>query len=152
MKKAVLKIEKDGVKIFEASLSNGIGLVYQDSEVDIYDQRLNIEYYTHLISYKGKLVAMIISSDNDVAEVNLFIKDGLLKAWFTTDAGDGDIIDAGLVQNMLGTKFKGFGELYDIITQEYEDMTLITMYTNMSPDGKSYKPNTKHLEWAYTQV
>lgn len=152
MKKAVLKIEKNGVKIFEASLSNGIGLIYQDSEVDIYDQRLNIEYYTHLISYKGKLVAMIISSDNDVAEVNLFIKDGLLKAWFNTDAGDGDIIDAGLVQNMLGTKFKGFGELYDIITQEYEDMTLITMYTNMSPDGKSYKPNTKHLEWAYTQV
>lgn len=152
MKKAVLKIEKDGVKIFEASLSNGIGLIYQDSEVDIYDQRLNIEYYTHLISYKGKLVAMIISSDNDVAEVNLFIKDSSLKAWFTTDAGDGDIIDDGLVQNMLGTQFKGFGELYDIITQEYEDMTLITMYTNMSPDGKSYKPNTKHLEWAYTQV
>ena len=152
MKKAVLKIEKDGVKIFEASLSNGIGLIYQDSEVDIYDQRLNIEYYTHLISYKGKLVAMIISSDNDVAEVNLFIKDGSLKAWFTTDVGDGDIIDGGLVQNMLGTKFKGFGELYDIITQEYEDMTLITMYTNMSPDGKVYKPNTKHLEWAYTQV
>lgn len=152
MKKAVLKIEKDGVKIFEASLSNGIGLIYQDSEVDIYDQRLNIEYYTHLISYKGKLVAMIISSDNDVAEVNLFIKDSSLKAWFTTDAVDGDIIDDGLVQNMLGTKFKGFGELYDIITQEYEDMTLITMYTNMSPDGKSYKPNTKHLEWAYTQV
>ena len=152
MKRAVLKIEKDGVKIFEASLSNGIGLIYQDSEVEVYDQRLNIEYYTHLISYRGKLVAMIISSDTDVAEVNLFIKDGLLKAWFTTDAGDGDIIDAGLVQNMLGTKFKGFGELYDIITQEYEDMTLITMYTNMSPDGKSYKPNTKHLEWAYTQV
>lgn len=152
MKRAVLKIEKDGVKIFEASLSNGIGLVYQDSEVEVYDQRLNIEYYTHLISYKGKLVAMIISSDNDVAEVNLFIKDGLLKAWFTTDAGNGDIIDAGLVQNMLGTKFKGFGELYDITTQEYEDMTLITMYTNMSPDGRSYKPNTKHLEWAYTQV
>lgn len=152
MKKAVLKIEKDGVKIFEASLSNGIGLIYQDSEVDIYDQRLNIEYYTHLISYKGKLVAMIISSDNDVAEVNMFIKDESLKAWFITDAGDGDIIDAGLVQNMLGTKFKGFGELYDIITQEYEDMTLITMYTNMSPDGKPYKPNTKHLEWAYTQV
>lgn len=152
MKRAVLKIEKDGVKIFEASLSNGIGLVYQDSEVEVYDQRLNIEYYTHLISYRGKLVAMLISSDTDVAEVNLFIKDGSLKAWFTTDEGDGDIIDAGLVQNMLGNTFKGFGELYDITTQEYEDMTLITMYTNMSPDGRSYKPNAKHLEWAYTQV
>lgn len=149
--KLLLQLTYDKEKIFEASVSSGLGLIYTGEGITYKEFTFGPDYIAAVVYRKDKVIALIELDENIVKSIHTFSKNNGLDAYIITENCKESVDEAVTLGAMFEQNVCTVADKFDVQCQVLNDIQVTSLYINLQ-DYIRDKNTALRYSWVLNNV
>lgn len=149
--KLLLQLVYDKENVFEASISNGLGLIYTGDGITYKQFTFGPDYIAVVVYRKDKVIALFELDCNIVKSIHTFSKDNNLDAYVITKNCKESVDAAVTLGVMLEQNVCTVADKFDVHCKVLGDIQVTSLYTYLQDYNKN-KNSDINYSWILNKV
>ena len=149
--KLLLQLVYDKEKVFEASISSGLGLIYTGEGITYKDFTFGPDYIAVVVYRLDRVIALIELDKNIVRSIHTFSKDNNLDAYIITENCKESVDEAITLGEMLEQNICTVADKFNARCQVLGGIQVTSLYTYLQDYNKN-KNSDINYSWILNKV
>lgn len=149
--KLLLQLVYDKEKVFEASISNGLGLIYTGEGITYKEFTFGPDYIAVVVYRLDRVIALIELDRSIVRSIHTFSKDNSLDAYVITENCDESVDEAITLGEMLEQNICTVADKFNVHCKVLGGIQITSLYTYLQDYNKN-KNSDINYSWILNKV
>lgn len=149
--KLLLQLVYDKEKVFEVSISSGLGLIYTGEGITYKDFTLGPDYIAVVIYRLDRVIALIELDKNIVRSIHTFSKNNSLDVYVITENCNESVDEAITLGAMLEQNICTVADKFSVHCKVLGDIQVTSLYTYLQDYNKN-KNSDINYSWILNKV